>query len=139
MSDFFDKCGITVSSLCGIHCSALVVLSLAQPLVVAGTQHAPWLRSLELALAALAIVFALLSFVSGYRHHGHAKPVALGAIGLGLVVAAIATSIHETPWAPVVTFLGGAALIIGHRWNIRCRCSHAQAKASLVAKEETPT
>ena len=138
MSQIFDKCGMTVSGLCGVHCFALVALSLIQPVVVAGAQALAWLRPLEILMVLAAAVFALIAFVSGYRHHGHAKPVALGTLGLMLLATSIATSIHDQPWAPVITFLGGMALIVGHRWNIRCRCRHAQANAAPIAHEETP-
>lgn len=133
MNSFFDKCGITVSGLCGVHCFALVAIALSQPFAVIAAQALPWLRPLEVCLAIAAGVFGVIAFVSGYRHHGHAKPVALGAAGLALLWSSIAPPLHDMAAAPLATFAGGMLLIIGHRWNIRCRCAH-----SHVAQEKTP-
>lgn len=123
MSSFFDRCGMTVSGLCGVHCTALVLVSIFQPAVswLAGIQS--WLRPLEMGLALIAGVLAVVAFLSGYRHHGHLRPVLLGATGLSFIFVSVFTPLHDFAWASILTALGGVALIVGHRWNIKCRCA----------------
>lgn len=124
MSNFLDRCGITVSGLCGVHCVALVVIAVFQPAVSWIASAEAWLRPLEVSFAMMAAILAGFAFLSGYRHHGHLKPVLLGATGLSFIFVSVFTHLHDQAWTAALTALGGIFLIIGHRWNIQCRCSH---------------
>lgn len=124
-SNVLDRCGIIVSGLCGVHCIGLVALSVFQPLATWGGQRSATLHMAELGLIMAATVFAAIALVSGYRHHGHAKPVSLGMMGLAALWVVSTTSIHENQWAPLLTALAGLSLILSHKWNIKCRCAHS--------------
>lgn len=123
-SNFLDRCGITVSGLCGVHCVALGAIALLQPFSTWAGQHLEVLHWAEFGMVIAATLFAGIALVSGFRHHGHAKPVALGLLALTLLWAVVATPLHELTGAPLLTLLGGIGLIVAHRWNIKCRCAH---------------
>lgn len=126
-NNFLDRCGMTVSGLCGIHCAALVLISVLQPISTWLGQMHETLHAFEMGMVISATVFAALALVSGFRHHGHGKPVLLGCAGLFLLWSVAGTELHEYWWAPFLTASGGIALIISHRWNIKCRCAHQSA------------
>ena len=130
-SNVLDRCGITVSGLCGVHCVALVALSIFQPVATWGGQRSATLHMVELILISAATAFAAIALVSGYRHHGHTKPVSLGVIGLATLWGVATTTIHENQWAPLLTALGGMSLILSHKWNIKCRCVHSVKPSHL--------
>jgi hypothetical protein len=126
-SDFLDRCGVTVSGLCGIHCVALVALAVFQPIATWGGQHGAFFHALEISLILAATGLAAIALVSGYRHHGHAKPVSIGVVGLLTLWAVSTTALHDYAYAPLFTALGGLMLVVAHKWNIKCRCAHAVA------------
>ena len=124
MNHWTDRLGMTVSGLCGVHCMGLVALSLLQPILNISSQHWHFLEPLEWTMASLAIVFAILGFGGGFRHHGHKGPVLLGGSGLALIWLGLLGPWHEQSLAVLFPLIGGTFLIFGHRWNIRCKCSH---------------
>ena len=109
----WDGLGLSIASLCLIHCLAttflLAVLASAGGLLLDPVIH-------EVGLF-LAIVFGVLALGKGLWDHGFVMPAAIGALGIGMMVGAL-TLPHggtEILW----TILGVGVLALGHDLNHR--------------------
>ncbi|MBU0555269.1 MAG: MerC domain-containing protein [Alphaproteobacteria bacterium] len=109
-----DRLAIGLSGLCAVHClTTAVAVGLLSSL--AGIFEAHIIHEGGLAIA---MVLGALALGQGARRHGMALPVAIGALGLGIMAGALSLP-HgwegETPY----TLLGVALLAFGHELNRR--------------------
>ncbi len=108
-----DYVGIFLSGLCGIHCLALPVLVLLAPI---------WHES-ELLHAAFHPIMAVLIMPVTLRSI-YNDSCGSDFLRIGLVVVWLAIPAHtvlgEVPGL-LLTIVGSALLVSGHRGNIRCR------------------
>ena len=111
--DRIDRAGILLSGLCAVHCIlgiALVsLLGLGGGLVLAPEIH-------EIGLA-LAVAIGVASLGFGMWRHGRPGPLAIGALGLGLMALALASR-HGLMEA-VLTISGVALVATAHIRNLR--------------------
>lgn len=108
-----DRVGIVASLVCAVHCVAGTVLASASSLgfMFAGEQ-------IELALAGVAAVAAVIALLVGAHVHRRITPLLVGAAGLsGLVLAR--TPAGERIGEPYVAMTGTVLLIAGHVLNLR--------------------
>lgn len=117
LADIVESTAISASTLCMVHCLALPVLLFLLPGLL-GT----FFQSELFHLAALGLVApaAAVAFVLGYRRHGGAGPVLLGAAGIICLMLALFQAglpLGETG----LTVIGSVLLVAGHAWNWRKR------------------
>lgn len=101
-----------MSGLCAVHCAASV-------LVVAGggsgmlgfLLESEWVHA---GFAALAVLFAILSFPAAYRAHRQLAPAVTGTLGIILLLAGLAS---PDPWEMPLTVIGAGMAAIAHLWN----------------------
>lgn len=115
-----DRAGICVSALCLVQCLALSLAIVLAPMMSLGPLGSDTFHRV---LLALIVPLSFGAFWSGYRDHRHGVVLALGAVGVALVLAAAV--LEATVLSPLaasgVTSLGGCALIVAHGWNLRLR------------------
>ena len=108
-----DRMGILLSALCALHCLAGILL--VAGLGVGGEfLFAPSIHRIGLALA---IVIGGITLAIGIARHGDPRPLQIGALGLGLMVVALAVG-HGTSEA-VLTIGGVSLLAWAHLRNLR--------------------
>lgn len=109
----FDRLGVLISGLCMVHCVAglflIGVLGLGGGVLLNPAIH-------RFGLVA-AFVVGLLTIGAGALRHGHRLPLALGATGLALMAAAIASD-HGTAEA-LLTICGVVLVASAHIVNMR--------------------
>ena len=106
-----DRLGIAISGACLVHCLATAVL-LAALASAGGFLGAPIIHEVGLTLAML---LGAVSLGRGVLEHGFMMPVAVGALGLGVMFGALQLS-HDGSEA-LCTMLGVGVLALGHRLN----------------------
>ena len=118
----FDRLGAALGFLCALHCVAVPLLmgvlpSLGLEFLADG--------AVDLAIVALATVFAGVAAVLGYRQHGERRVVAGFAGAVALLVAAQFFG-EENIAGRVVSIAGGLTLAVTHLINMRLgrRCRH---------------
>lgn len=107
----WDRAGIWVSALCMVHCLALPVAAILLPFAAREALHEP----AHIVFFAAAVPLALAAFVGGWRQHGRWIPGALGALGVTLLMTALALPAVET----MLSILGGLVLVGAHLLNHR--------------------
>lgn len=120
-TDRWDKLGMTLSSVCAIHCLATPLLALVMP-VMGEVFEQPWVHLL---MALFVVPTGVFAFYSGYKHHHKTYLLVIGSIGLMLVSLGLSTPFlgidlfgHD-----VLTISGSIFLIIAHTLNRRaCLC-----------------
>ena len=136
-SNFLDRCGIWISTLCAIHCLSLPVLVPLLPLVASSFFAEVWFERLilvsSISMGAVAMTIGLL------RHHGSAIPLIL--LSLGGVIYWY-KDIFGPMGEPFTIFVGAMLLISGHTRNIKlmrqCRgCSTSGSGSKLAKKTES--
>lgn len=111
--DRLDRVGVLLSGLCAVHC--LLGLLLVSMLGLGGELLlSPAIHEVGLALAILVGLFTL---GLGMLRHGNLGPLALGALGIALMAAALATGHGSTE--AILTIAGVALLAIAHIRNLR--------------------
>ncbi|AXJ94178.1 MULTISPECIES: MerC domain-containing protein [unclassified Sphingomonas] len=111
-----DRAAIALSGLCVVHCLASAVL-LAMLSAAGGLLLNPIFHEVGLSIA---ILLGALALGRGVIEHGYIMPVAMGALGLGIMAGAM-TLPHEggggaeTLW----TVIGVGLLAFGHDLNRR--------------------
>ncbi len=130
MNEFWDRIGISASLLCVIHCLFSPVLVLFLPVLgeFVSEQWFHWL------IAGVVIPVAAGALWLGYRRHRNQKVLALGAIGIGLLVTGLYISYlethsssvrelgHQNPLEIVTMIAAGLTLASAHLLNLRaCR------------------
>ena len=125
MQKIIDNLGITISSVCAIHCLLLPVIFLIAPY--------SFLASHEFheALIYFILPCALIAFVLGCRKHGDMKVAILGSIGFILLASAVI--LHETLHSDqhsdslmsvLITVMGSVILIFSHMRNRKLCAQH---------------
>lgn len=108
-----DGIAIGLSGLCAVHCVATAVavalLSSAANLLASPIFH-------EVGLA-IAMVLGAVALVLGARQHGMLLPVAVGALGLGIMAGTL-TLEHGTT-EMIWSLIGVGLLAFGHDLNRR--------------------
>jgi hypothetical protein len=115
--DALDRIGIVISSLCVLHCLAALLPLAAQSLAMP-----EWLH---LALLSVALPVATVALWQGWRRHGRAAILLLGASGLTLLGTGLA--FHEglipvanpAAWDRTMTSIGAVMLASAHWRNWR--------------------
>ncbi|MBV1916972.1 MAG: MerC domain-containing protein [Sphingomonadaceae bacterium] len=111
--DRFDRAGIYLSGFCALHCVLGIVL-VAVLGFGGGAFLAPEIHEIGLGLA---IAIGLSALGIGYYRHGQAGPMALGLVGLSLMIAALFAG-HGLGEA-VLTIFGVSLVASAHLWNLR--------------------
>lgn len=106
-----DRIAIAISGVCLVHCLATAVL-LAALATAGGMLGAPIIHEVGLTLAMLLGTIAL---GRGVVEHGFLMPIAVGALGLGVMFGALQLP-HDGSEA-LYTMLGVGVLALGHRLN----------------------
>jgi hypothetical protein len=108
-----DTLAIGLSGLCAVHCvtTAMAVALLSS---AAGLLAAPIIHEAGLALA---ILLGAIALGIGALRHGMMLPVAVGALGLGIMAGAL--SVPHGSSELVFTLLGVAFVALGHDLNRR--------------------
>ncbi len=106
-----DQLAIGLSGLCLVHCLATaVVLGLIAS--AGGLLGQPIIHEVGLSLA---MMLGTIALGRGAYDHGFILPVAVGALGLGVMAGAL--TLHETGDEPLFTMVGVGILALGHRLN----------------------
>jgi hypothetical protein len=112
----FDRLGVVISGLCMVHCVAglflIGVLGLGGGVLLNPAIH-------RFGLVA-AFVVGVMTIGMGALRHGHRLPLALGATGLSLMAAAIASD-HGAGEA-LLTICGVVLVASAHIVNMRRTC-----------------
>jgi hypothetical protein len=116
-----DKFGMLLSGLCLIHCLCLPLLAVALPFLGSFVTDNP---AIHYGFAMFAVPIGMIAFIPGYRQHHKLGILALGLLGLSLLVSALIWGEH---WEHQLTILGGLCLVTAHVYNYkslnRCQCS----------------
>lgn len=109
-----DRLGVGVSLGCAIHCIAAGLVS-ALPSAALGFE-AEWLELLEWPLLIAAAAIGLTSLVPSFRDHGSRVPLALFALGMGILgLSRIVPDAAEI----ATTVAGVTAITSAHLVNLR--------------------
>jgi len=101
-----------LSGLCLVHCVATAVL-LGLLASAGGLLGQPIIHEVGLTLA---MIIGAVALGRGVREHGFVLPAAVGALGLGVMGAAL--SLPEGGHEPIYTVAGVMILALGHRLNV---------------------
>ena len=111
-----DQLGLVLSASCLVHCLALPVALIAAPSL------ALWLGETESTVH--WVLFGVATVVSGgalylgYRRHGAALVVVVGALGL-LVMAVAAAHLFGASLEAALTLVGASIVALAHVVNLR--------------------
>jgi hypothetical protein len=108
-----DRLAIGLSGLCAVHC-ILTAVAVALLSSAAGLLSAPIIHEVGLVIA---MVLGAVALGHGAMRHGFLLPVAVGALGLGVMAGAMTLG-HGTAEISY-TLLGVALLAFGHELNRR--------------------
>lgn len=106
-----DRVAIAISGVCLVHCLATAVL-LAALATAGGMLGAPVIHEVGLTLAML---LGAISLGRGVMAHGFMMPVAVGALGLGVMFGAL--QLPHGGSEELFTMMGVGVLALGHRLN----------------------
>ncbi len=109
-----DRLAIGVSGLCMVHCLASAVL-VALAASAGGLLFAPIVHEIGLSIAVLLGAVAL---GQGVMQHGYMMPIAIGALGLGVMAGAVSLP-HDGSGETLFTLVGVGLLALGHDLNRR--------------------
>ncbi len=107
-----DRIAMGLSGLCVVHCIGTAVL-LGLLASAGGILGRPIVHEVGLTLAMIIGAFAL---GRGALEHGFILPIAIGALGLGVMAGAL--SLPEGGHEPIYTVIGVSILALGHRLNV---------------------
>lgn len=130
---WLDRLGAGVSFGCGLHCVVLSLLLAFNPtLWFRLARHGEalrWLFWLEIGLAALAVMLALLAFTLGWQRHRHITPALLAIPGLVALLLGVVSGLHDLRFVGSgLALLGGVLMILAHWHNTRA-CRHCEVRA----------
>lgn len=125
----WDRVGMTLSSLCAVHCLLTPFLILLVP-TLGGLFESEWVH---LGLALLVMPVAFYAFWAGYQHHHRKYLLVMGFAG-ALMIGAASVLPHEWVEAlgfDIMTIAGSFILVISHILNRKaCLCHvHTVVKA----------
>lgn len=108
-----DQAAIFLSGLCIVHCLATAML-VVMAVSATSALMSPAIHEIGLAVA---VVLGVIALGLGALNHGRPLPLALGAVGIGLMAIAVAGP-HGV--AEIVLTMGGVVLVAtGHILNRR--------------------
>lgn len=121
-----DKLGMSLSTICAIHCLLTPILLFTMPWLY-GKFEDP---IVHIGMAVFVLPLGIWAFWSGYKHHHNKKVLLMG--GLGLALVGIFSLMPETLLASLPKFtdevfmiIGSVFLIAAHWVNRRsCACGH---------------
>ena len=125
MQKIIDNLGITISSVCAIHCLLLPAIFLIAPYSFIASHE------FHETLIYFILPCALIAFVLGCRKHGDKKVAIMGTIGIVLLASAVI--LHETFHSDqhsdslmtvLVTDVGSVVLIFSHMRNRKLCAQH---------------
>jgi len=102
---------MALSGLCLVHCVATAVL-LALVASAGGVLGQPIIHEVGLVLA---MILGAVALGRGFVEHRYPLPLMVGIAGL--TTMAIALTMREGGFEPLLTILGVATLALGHRLN----------------------
>lgn len=108
-----DRIAIGLSGLCAVHCIATAA-AVALVSSVAGMLASPLIHEVGLAIA---MVLGALALGGGALRHRRLLPIAVGALGLGIMGGAMMLGHGVAEIA--FTILGVSVLALGHELNRR--------------------
>lgn len=109
-----DGLAIGLSGLCALHCLATAV-AVGLLSSFAGLLQAPIIHEAGLAIA---ILLGALALGNGARRHGLLLPLAVGALGLGVMAGSLSLP-HGAPGEVAYSVIGVLLLAFGHELNRR--------------------
>lgn len=112
-----DRIGAIASFLCAIHCAALPFVLALLPFLGLGflADHA-----FERGFVMFASTLALISLVSGYRHHHRPLALILALPGLALLIIGVTfAENYSVALHSVMVTCGGLLVAAGHFVNLR--------------------
>ena len=118
-TNLLDRVAMGLSGLCVVHCVATAVL-IGLLASAGGFLGQPIFHEVGLTLAMIIGAFAL---GRGYLEHGFMLPVAVGSLGLGVMLGAL--SLPEGGHEPIYTVAGVLIVALGHRPNVLASPEHA--------------
>ena len=125
MQKIIDNLGITISSVCAIHCLLLPAIFLIAPYSFIASHE------FHETLIYFILPCALIAFVLGCRKHGDMRVAILGTIGIALLASAVI--LHETLHGDrhsdslisvLITVMGSVILIFSHIRNRKLCAQH---------------
>ena len=125
MQKIIDNLGITISSVCAIHCLLLPAIFLIAPYSFIASHE------FHETLIYFILPCALIAFVLGCRKHGDMRVAILGTIGIALLASAVI--LHETLHSDqhsdslisvLITVMGSVILIFSHIRNRKLCAQH---------------
>ncbi|MDP5208505.1 MerC domain-containing protein [Microbulbifer sp. 2205BS26-8] len=128
-----DRTAIGISLMCAIHCLALPLVFALLPAVAALNLGSEAFHTWLVAAVLPTSIFAL---TLGCRQHKRYELLALGSIGLTLLVTAVVLG-EETigeMGEKVLTVIGTGLVAIGHIWNVRL----CQTKTACPCPDNQP-
>ena len=125
MQKIIDNLGITISSVCAIHCLLLPAIFLIAPYSFIASHE------FHETLIYFILPCALIAFVLGCRKHGDMRVAIMGTIGI--ILLALAVILHETLHGDqhsdslisvLITVMGSMMLIFSHIRNRKLCAQH---------------
>ena len=125
MQKIIDNLGITISSVCAIHCLLLPAIFLIAPYSFIASHE------FHETLIYFILPCALIAVVLGCRKHGDMRVAILGTIGIALLASAVI--LHETLHSDqhsdslisvLITVMGSVMLIFSHIRNRKLCAQH---------------
>ena len=111
-----DKAGITLSLLCAVHCMALPLLIVLVPsIAVLGLQD----EAFHFWMVIAVIPTSAFALTMGCKKHKHFRLLAIGAVGLGLLIIAafFGHDLLGEFWEKALTVAGASVIAFGHFYN----------------------
>lgn len=117
-SKYFDQIAITLSAVCIVHCLAVPLVVAVLPIAAVSFGDEAHFHGLMLWLV---VPTSVLGFGLGYRIHGRAGLVALGALGVAVIGGASIWGHAVWPeWLEItISVLGSLTLGYAHWQNFR--------------------
>ena len=125
MQKIIDNLGITISSVCAIHCLLLPAIFLIAPYSFIASHE------FHETLIYFILPCALIAFVLGCRKHGDMRVAIMGTIGVVLLASSVI--LHETLHGDqhsdslisvLITVMGSVMLIFSHIRNRKLCTQH---------------
>lgn len=112
----WDRFAIGLSGLCALHCVGTLLLLGA----VSSLGHVFTSPLIHEGGLAVAIVLGAVALGMGARKHGELVPVAIGSLGLGVMIGAL--SMPHSEEEAIYNILGVGTLALGHYLNLLKGC-----------------
>jgi hypothetical protein len=121
---FLDRCGVTLSCICLVHCVALPLVIALLPAIATASPRDGWVHPV---MIGFALPISGLALYRGYRTHRQLTPLLSGCAGLVLLGVGIMG--QGMILEPIATVGGGLLIAAAHLTNWRRHLSCDQACA----------